>query len=77
MYSNFKVKIDKITDLPENFCRDVLVEYTSFYDNVVHTTKLVKEKNKNPVFDEFFEHRIEYLTKDDIDLLLKEKVCKL
>jgi hypothetical protein len=71
---NFKINIKEAKDLPENFCRDVLVEYTSFYDNIVHRTKVVKDKNKNPVFDEFFEHRIEYLTKDDIDLLLKEKV---
>ena len=71
---NFKINIKEAKDLPENFCRDVQAEYTSFYDNIVHKTKIVKEKNKNPVFDEFFEHRIEYLTKDDIDLLLKEKV---
>ena len=71
---NFKINIKEAKDLPENFCRDVQVEYTSFYDNIVHRTKVVKDKNKNPVFDEFFEHRIEYLTKDDIDLLLKEKV---
>lgn len=71
---NFKINIKEAKDLPENFCRDVQVEYTSFYDNIVHRTKVVKDKNKNPLFDEFFEHRIEYLTKDDIDLLLKEKV---
>jgi len=72
---NFKINIKEAKDLPENFSRDIQVEYTSFYDNIVHKTKVIAEKNKNPVFEEFFEHRIEYLTKDDIDLLIKEKLC--
>jgi len=71
---NFKVHIKECKDLPEYFCRDVQVEYSSFYDNVVNRTKPLNSKTKNPVFDEFFEHRIEYLTKDDIDYLLKEKL---
>ena len=30
---DFKVKIDKLTDLPEDFCSDVYCEYTFFIDN--------------------------------------------
>ena len=73
---NFKVNIKESKDLPDNFCKDVVVEYSSFFDSVVNRTKLIKGKNKNPVFDESFEHRIEYLTKDEIDLMLKDNVIK-
>ena len=71
---NFRVFIKEAKDLPENFCKEVYVEYTSFFDNVANKTKICLEKSKNPVFEEYFEHRIEYLTKDDIDLILRDKV---
>jgi pSer/pThr/pTyr-binding forkhead associated (FHA) protein len=71
---NFKVYIKEAIDLPENFCRGVYVEYTSVNDNLVYQSKVVEEKNRNPVFEEYIEHKIDFITKDDLDYLLKEKV---
>jgi hypothetical protein len=70
----FRVEIKECKDLPENFCKGIQVEYTSFHDNMSYKSKVVEEKEKNPQIEESFEHHIEYLTKDDIDFLVKEKV---
>jgi hypothetical protein len=71
---NFRVEIKHCKDLPKNFCKGIQVEYTSFHDNMTYKTKVVEGKEQNPHIDETFEHHIEYLTKDDIDFLIKEKV---
>lgn len=71
---NFKVYIKEASDLPDMFCRGVYVEYTSLNDNLDFQSRVVEEKTKNPVFEDMIEHKIDYLTKDDIDYLLKEKV---
>ena len=71
---NFKVYIKEAAELPDNFCRGTFIEYTSMMDNFVYKSKVVEEKTRNPVFDDYIEHKIDYLTKDDIDYLLKEKV---
>ena len=71
---NFKVYIKEASDLPENFCRGVYVEYTSLNDNLVYKSKVIEDKTSNPVFEDYIEHKIDFLTKDDIDYLLKEKV---
>jgi kinesin family protein 13 len=73
---NFRVEIKECRDLPENFCRGVQIEYTSFHDNMVYKTKVFEGKNRNLVVNENFEHQIGYLTRDDIDYLLKENVYK-
>jgi kinesin family protein 13 len=71
---NFKVYIKECRDLPQNFCRGVQVEYSAFHDNMTYKTKVIEGKNRNPVFEEFFEHHIEYLSRDDIDFMVKEMV---
>jgi hypothetical protein len=71
---NFAVYVKEAKDLPENFCKDIQVEYESFYDKGVNQTKLLSSKSTNPVFEEFFHHSINYLQKEDIDYLLKENV---
>jgi kinesin family member 13 len=71
---NFKVYIKECSNLPDNFCRGVQVEYTSFHDNMTYKTKMIDGKIKNPVFEEYFEHHIEYLSRDDIDFMIKEMV---
>ena len=38
---NYKVFIKEATNLPDNFCINCYVEYTSFHDNVVNKTKPV------------------------------------
>ena len=72
---NFRVEIKECKDLPDNFCKGLQIEYTSFHDNMVYKTKIFEEKNRNLDVNESIEHHIEYLTRDDIDYLTKEKVC--
>ena len=71
---NFKVYIKEANDLPDNFCRGTYIEYTSMMDNYVFKSKVIEEKTKNPVFEDYIEHKIDYLTKDDLEYLMKEKV---
>lgn len=70
----FKVNIAQAFDLPENFCKGVHVEYVSFSDDITYKTKSIEEKNTNPIFDENFEHKIEYLTREDVDYLSEKNV---
>lgn len=71
---NFKIYIKEASDLPENFCRGTYVEYTSLDDKLVYQTKIIEEKTTNPIFEEYVDHKIDFLTKDDIDYFLKENV---
>ena len=73
----FTVYIKELIDLPENFCKGIQVEYSSFIDNVNYKTKIYNENNKssNVKIEEKFEHYIEYLTKEDIEFLLRDKIC--
>ena len=76
---NFKfiVDIKEIKDLPEYFCKGVQVEYTSFSDNKNYKTKKYNEEGKENSFliGEKFEHEISYLTEEDIEFFLKDKIC--
>jgi hypothetical protein len=71
---NFTVYIKEATDIPDNFSRGLQVEYICFTDNLTYKTKVIDVKTRNPVFEENFEHRIEYLTKEDIEYMISEKV---
>lgn len=70
----FRVEIKEAYDLPETFCKGVHVEYVCFSDDLTYKTKSVEEKSVNPIFNESFEHKIEYLTKDDITFLTEKNV---
>ena len=73
----YKIKIIKVKNLNINFCKNLRIEYQSFYDRSINYTKIYnKDKEKNVEFDigEEFEHKIEYLTKEDIDFLEKENI---
>lgn len=74
---DFKVYIKECRDLPENFSKNVQVEYTSFHDNMEYKTKIYNTDKREPniEIEESFEHKIEYLTKDDIEFLEKYKIC--
>ena len=74
---DFRVYIKECRDLPENFSKNLQVEYTSFHDNMDYKTKIYNTDNKEPniEIEESFEHKIEYLTKDDIEFLEKDKIC--
>ena len=71
------VHIKEVKDLPENFCRGLQVEYTSFNDNYSYKTKIYNEEGKENSFsiDEKFEHKIAYLGEEEINFLLKDKIC--
>ncbi len=71
---NFKVYVKECKDLPDNFCKGIQVEYTCFVDNIVYKTKTNEERNKTQIFEQYFQHSIDYVTKDDVDYLVKEKV---
>ncbi len=70
----FRVYVKEAYDLPENFCKDVHVEYVSFSDDVTYKTRSISDKTCNPVFEENFEHKIEYLTREDIEFLEEKNV---
>ena len=76
---NFKfiVEIKEVKDLPEYFCKGLQVEYTSFSDNKNYKTKKYNEDGKETSFiiGEKFEHEISYLTEEDVDFFLKDKIC--
>ena len=76
---NFKfiVDIKEVKDLPDYFCKGVQVEYTSFSDNKNYKTKKYNEEGKETSFiiGEKFEHEIGYLTEEDVDFFLKDKIC--
>ena len=73
----YYVHIKEVKDLPDNFCKGIQVEYTSFNDNLNYKTKVYNEEGKENSFniDEKFEHTINYLSEEDIDFFLKDKIC--
>jgi hypothetical protein len=76
---NYTVSIIKVKDLPENFCKNFQVEYQTFYDNSINKTKIYnneEDKKRETSFEinENFEHKIDYLTKDDIEYFEKDKL---
>ena len=80
----YKVKIYNIKNIPKNFSANLKVEYQSFYDHSIISTKTynknaefnnnINEKN-NIEINEEFEHKIDFLTKEDIDYLENENIC--
>ena len=74
----FKVVIISAKNLPANFCRNLKIEYQTFYDRQVNYTKLYNETDSKLTefkIGEEFEHKIDYLTKEDVDFLEKDKIC--
>ena len=73
----YYVHIKEVKDLPDNFCKGVQVEYTSFTDNYTYKTKLYNNEGKENSFliDEKFEHLITYLSEEDINFFMKDKIC--
>ena len=75
---SFKVCIIGVKNLPKNFCRNLKVEYQTFYDRQINYTKLYNENDSNLTefkIEEEIEHKIDYLTKEDVEILENEKLC--
>ena len=73
----YKIKIIKVKNLNINFCKNLRIEYQSFYDKSINYTKIYNQnEEKNVEFDigEEFEHKIEYLTKEDVEFFEKENI---
>ena len=73
----YKVIIHNVKNLPNNFCKNLRIEYQSFYDRSINYTKIYNQnENKKTEFTigEEFDHKIDYLTKEDIEYLEKENV---
>ena len=73
----FIVDIQEVKDLPEYFCKGLQVEYTSFSDNKIYKSKKYNEEGRETSFTigEKFEHEISYLTEEDVDFFMKDKIC--
>ncbi len=74
---DFIVQIQKATELPPDFCKDVFCEYTFFIGEEKYTTIQVKGKNQNPEFNYRFHHTVEYCSENFIQYLQKESVSSL
>lgn len=69
---DFQVEIENATDLPEDLCRDVYVEYQFYLDQTKHKTEVFKGKNRNPQFNFKHKHTVEIVTKMLVDYLEKD-----
>ena len=74
---NFYVHIKECNDLPENFCKCLQVEYTSFIDSNDYKTKVYNEEGDKRSFpiDEKFQHEMNYMSEEDIEYLRNDKIC--
>ena len=80
----YKVKLINIKNIPKNFSANLRIEYQCFYDHSIIKTKVYNENKEynncpnektNVEIKEEFEHKIDFLTKEDIDFLENEKIC--
>jgi Ca2+-dependent lipid-binding protein len=70
---HFKVRINRISQLPQDFCSNVFVEYKFYLDEQVYRTKVVR-KDRNPVFNFEQIHHVDCVTKQLINYLLNDKL---
>jgi hypothetical protein len=73
---HFKVKIDKLTDLPENFCSNTYCEYqfSHLLDKKTYKTELAQGKNRNPELGYNCQHTVVCVTKNLLKYLLEDKL---
>ena len=71
---DFKVKIHQISNLPEDFCRNIYCEYEFFMDKEKHTSQICMGKNQSPTLNFEKQHHIDCVTKYLIDYLLNDKL---
>ena len=73
----YKVIIKSINGLPNNFCKNLSIKYESLVDKRLYSTKEYNEGNVRETsfeINEIFEHQIDYLIKDDIEMLINGKL---
>ena len=71
---DFKVKISQISNLPEDFCRNIYCEYEFYMDKQKYKSVVSVGKNQSPVVNYEKQHHIDCVTKFLIDYLLEDKL---
>ena len=80
----FKIKIYEIKNFKKNMCANLHIEYQYFYDHSIVKSKIYNQKEIYNNFcndkcdidiNEEFEHKIDFLTKEDINFLENEQIC--
>lgn len=68
------MKISQISNLPEDFCRDIYCEYEFYMDKQKYTTTVCQGKNTSPTLNYERQHHIDCVTKFLVDYLLEDKM---
>ena len=80
----FKIKIFGIKNFKKNMSANLHIEYQYFYDHSIVKSKIYNQKENFNNFcndkcdidiNEEFEHKIDFLTKEDINFLENETIC--
>ena len=80
----FKIKIFGIKNFKKNMSANLHIEYQYFYDHSIVKSKIYNQKENYNNFcndkcdidiNEEFEHKIGFLTKEDINFLENEQIC--
>ena len=74
----YKIVFKNLKNLPKNFCKNLCIEYKCFYNENIVKTKVYNIENNNNYenleINESFEHEIDFLSKEDIEYFLNEKL---
>jgi hypothetical protein len=71
---DFKVKISQISNLPEDFCREIYCEYEFYMDKAKYSTSPSPGKNTSPTINYERQHHVDCVTKFLIDYMLEDKL---
>lgn len=71
---DFKVQISHISNLPEDFCRDIYCEYEFYMDKTKYTTQICQGKNTAPQMNYSKQHHVDCVTQLLINHLLEDKM---
>lgn len=71
---DFKVKIEKLTKLPEDFCRNIYCEYQFYTDDAVNKTPSCPEKNTDPIIGFVKHHTVECVSEHLLKYLIDDKL---
>lgn len=69
---DFVVEIMGAQDLPENFCKDVYVEYQIYLEETKYRTESVAGKNRNPDFNYQKQHTQSVVTENFLKYIKSE-----
>ena len=71
---NFKVNITNITNLPEDFCKNIFCEYEYYVGGQKFRTSVAAGKNQSPEFNYTHLHQVDCVTKFMLNYLLEDKL---